>query len=106
MKAFIINLVKKIIVRVVLNSFSNNKEVKKMFLKLKVFMQGKKSYFVIITGIISACVEFYFDFHIPAEVWLMLASLLGITLKAGQNRIEEETKQLLEAVKEANSKKK
>jgi len=69
--------------------------------KIRAFAQGKKSYFVIGVGIICGIAQMQ-GIAIPTFVWEGLGALLGITLKSGQNRVENSTAELLAALKEAN----
>ena len=77
-----------------------------MLEKIKAALTGKKSYLVIVlmiaTAGIDAILKNNFGVTVPADVWAILFGLLGITWKAGQNRIENATKELIDAVKEQN----
>lgn len=91
---------------IVLRRLAKLKGVKLMFEKLKKGLSGKKSISVIvgmiITGIIDGYLRNAHGFSVPQEVWIFLFGLLGITYKAGANRVEGATKELLDAIKEQN----
>lgn len=74
----------------------------KMVGKVREWLKGKKSYIVLLLGIGSGVAQFY-GVQIPDWLWLTLASVLGVTFKAGQNRSESVVKALLEEIKKAKA---
>ena len=71
--------------------------------KLQASVQGYKSYIVIGIGIVSAIAQHYFNVDVPPQFYAVLLAFLGITLKAGQNRIEDATNALLDAIDQENT---
>lgn len=68
--------------------------------KIKKLAQGKKSYIVISIGILTGIAQSQ-GIQIPDYVWTILGGLLGITLKTGQNRVEQTTQEFIKALEEA-----
>ncbi len=78
---------------------------------IKKFFEQKKFVFGIIVAVLSYLSQNFGGFEIPTEIWTMLGGYLAITYKAGVNRTENATKELLEstnklieAIKESKNK--
>ena len=83
MKIFDINKIKTYIVNTILRRF----RFMEVFKKLRVFLQGKKTYLTATLGIITALLAFAADTMTPGELVIaLIAALTAITGKAGQAR--------------------
>jgi hypothetical protein len=67
------------------------------------WLQGRKSYIVIVVGIITAALQVFWGINIPNDVWVVLGGLLGVTMKAGQNRTETLVADVFTQIKEAKT---
>ena len=82
-----------------------NMEIKKLkegkvMGKILAWLQGKKTYTMLAISIITGILQSQ-GIVVPDFVWVALASLTGIAYKAGQNRAEQATQDLLDAIKQA-----
>ena len=100
------NYIKKIIIKFAIGRIAKLKGVAGMLAKLKKYFEQKKSVAVIVAMVVMAVVDQIaannFGISIPREIWVFMFGLLGITVKAGQNRVENSTKELIAAIKEQN----
>jgi len=88
------NWIKKFILNIALSKLTGGKMD-----KIKAYLAQKKTYVNLIMGV-GIGVAMAFGVVIPDWAFVIVGALTGITYKMGQNRTENATKELLEAVKE------
>ena len=70
---------------------------------IRKWLEGKKSYVTVAAAVVVAGVQVFAGVEIPEFVWMALAGILGITYKAGQNRLEAKVTKVFQLVKEVEA---
>lgn len=91
------SILKNLMARFAAKQIREDKNMKKVL----EFLQGKKSYVVLALGLISGGAT-ALGYVIPEWIFVLLAGILGVTFKAGQNRSEALMKELVEEIKKTN----